>query len=44
MFSHKAINPRHDIPLYLKDLSIFSFAKEVKQYLLSTLRNYVKHF
>ena len=24
----------HDIPSYLKDLSTFSFAKEVKQYLL----------
>ena len=36
MFSHKAIDPGHDIrPLYLKDLSILSFAKEVKEYLLS---------
>ena len=35
MFSYKAIDLWHDIPLYLKDLSTFSFAKEVKQYLLS---------
>ena len=34
MFSYKAIDPWHDIPCYLKDLSTFSFAKEVKQYLL----------
>ena len=34
MFSYKAIDFWHDIPSYLKDLSTFSFAKEVKQYLL----------
>ena len=34
MFSYKAIDLWHDIPSYLKDLSTFSFAKEVKQYLL----------
>ena len=34
MFSYKAIDLWHDIPCYLKDLSTFSFAKEVKQYLL----------
>ena len=32
MFSYKAIDLWHDIPCYLKDLSAFSFAKEVKQY------------
>ena len=35
MFSYKAIDHWNDIPLYLKDLSTFSFAREVKQYLLS---------
>ena len=35
MFSYKAIDLWHHIPLYLRDLSTFSFAKEVKQYLLS---------
>ena len=35
MLSYKAIDLRRDIPLHLKDLSTFSFAKEVKQYLLS---------
>ena len=34
MFSYKAIDPWHDNPSYLKDLSTFSFAKKVKQYLL----------
>ena len=34
MFSYKAIDLWHDIPSYLKDLSTYSFAKEVKQYLL----------
>ena len=34
MFSYKAIDLWHDIPSYMKDLSTFSFAKEVKQYLL----------
>ena len=33
MLSYKAIDPWHDIPTYLKDLSTFSFTKEVKQYL-----------
>ena len=33
MFFKKAIGLRHDIPLYLKHLSTFSFAKRVKQYL-----------
>ena len=41
MFSYKAIDLWHDIPLYLKDLSTFSFAKEVKQYLLS--KQYFQH-
>ena len=35
MFSFKATDLWQYIPLYLKDLSTFSFAKEVKQYLLS---------
>jgi len=34
IFSYKAIDLWHDIFSYLKDLSTFSFAKEVKQYLL----------
>ena len=34
MFSYQAIDLWHDIPHNLKDLSTFSFAKEVKQYLL----------
>ena len=34
MFSYKVIDLWHDIPCYLKDLGTFSFAKEVKQYLL----------
>ena len=34
MFSYKVIDLWHDIPCYLKDLRTFSFAKEVKQYLL----------
>ena len=33
MFSYKAIDLWHDIPSYLKDLSTYSFVKEVKQYL-----------
>ena len=40
MFSYKAIDLWNDIPLYLKDLSTFSFAKEVKQYLLSKQYSY----
>ena len=35
MFSYQAIDLWCDIPYYLKDLSIFSFAKEIKHYLLS---------
>ena len=35
MLSYKVIDLWHDIPLYLKDLSTFFFAKEAKQYLLS---------
>ena len=37
MFSYQAINLWYDIPHYVKDLSTFSFAKEVnvKHYLLS---------
>ena len=34
MFSYKAIDLWHDIPSNLKDLGTYSFAKEVKQYLL----------
>ena len=37
MFYYKAIDLWHDIPSYLKDLSTFSFAKEVKRYLLFKL-------
>jgi len=35
MFSYQAIDLWRDIPYYLKDLSTFSFVKEIKQYLLS---------
>ena len=34
MFSYEAIDLWHDIRSHLKDLSTFSFAKEVQQYLL----------
>ena len=34
MFSYQAIDLWRDIPYYLKDLSTFSFAKEIKHYLL----------
>ena len=41
MFSYQAIDLWRDIPYSMKDLSAFSFAKEIKHYLLSnnTLRN-----
>ena len=42
MFSYQAIDLWHDIPYYLKDLSTFSFAKEIKHYLLS--EQYSKKF
>ena len=35
MFSYQAIDLWRDIPYYLKDLNTFSFAKEIKHYLLS---------
>ena len=35
MFSYQAIDLWRDIPYSLKDLSTFSFAKEIKHYLLS---------
>ena len=34
MFSYKAIEFWHNIPCYVKDLTTFTFANEVKQYLL----------
>ena len=42
MFSYQAIDLWRDIPYYLKDLSTFSFAKEIKHYLLS--EQYSKKF
>ena len=42
MFSYQAIDLWRDIPYSLKDLSTFSFAKEIKQYLLS--EQYSKKF
>ena len=42
MFSYQAINLWRDIPYYLKDLNTFSFAKEIKHYLLS--EQYSKKF
>ena len=42
MFSYYAIDLWRDIPYYLKDLSTFSFAKELKHYLLS--EQYSKKF
>ena len=35
LISYQAIDLWRDIPYYLKDLSTFSFAKEIKHYLLS---------
>ena len=37
MFSYQAIDLWRDIPYYLRDLSTFSFAKEIKHCLLSEL-------
>ena len=34
LFSYQAIHLRRDIPYYLKNFSTFSFAKEIKHYLL----------
>ena len=42
MFSFQAIDLWRDIPYYLKDLKTFSFAKEIKHYLLS--EQYSKKF
>ena len=42
MFSYQAIDLWRDIPYYLKDLNTFSFAKEIKHYLLS--EQYSKKF
>ena len=42
MFSYQAIDLWRDIPYSLKDLSTFSFAKEIKHYLLS--EQYSKKF
>ena len=42
MFSYQAIDLWCDIPYYLKDLSAFSFAKEIKHHLLS--EQYSKKF
>ena len=42
MFSYQAIDFCRDIPYYLKDLNTFSFAKEIKHYLLS--EQYSKKF
>ena len=42
MFSYQAIDLWRDIPYYLKDLSKFSLAKEIKYYLLS--EQYSKKF
>ena len=42
MFSYQAIDLWRDIPYFLKDLSTFSFAKEIKHYLLS--EQYSKKF
>ena len=42
MFSYPAIDLWRDIPYYLKDLNTFSFAKEIKYYLL--LQQYSKKF
>jgi len=42
VFSYQAIDLWRDIPCYLKDLGTFSFAKEIKHYLLS--EQYSKKF
>ena len=42
MFSYQAIDLWRDIPYFLKDLNTFSFAKEIKRYLLS--EQYSKKF
>ena len=42
MYSYQAIDLWRDIPYSLKDLSTFSFAKEIKHYLLS--EQYSKKF
>ena len=42
MFSYQAIDLWRDIRYYLKDLNTFSFAKEIKHYLLS--EQYSKKF
>ena len=42
MFSYQAIDLWRDIRYYLKDLNTFSFAKEIKHYLLS--EQYSKEF
>ena len=42
MFSYQAIDFWRDIPYYLTDLNTFSFAKEIKHYLLS--EQYSKEF
>ena len=42
MFSYQATDLWRDIPYYFKDLSTFSFAKEINHYLLS--EQYSKKF